>query len=290
MCPVNIYTPEILLIRCIEERKVFIKDRSIFFLKHLSVLRIYFVSIFIILSIIFYLINEEKRQAFDSLFEELLLFFEVRTDRFSNLNSTNILLTHISQDFTSMDFYSIRKGNQSLNRVNLIDVIALILLHFLGKSIKVVINTYDTSFSVYGFIITDFKFDSCHWRFLRRNNNILKIQVTICASQILDIKSFDLNLLNQFHPVGIKRIEDINEVMVFLMRCGIIQNKEWIKLFQGFLGLGSTHLLWFIQNNNRAVSLDNIYRLSTTKIIQFHTNSSCIFAPGIESLDIDDHY
>ena len=90
----------------------------------------------------------------------------MRTDRLSDLHPANVLFADISKDFTRMNFHAVGKRHYSPDRINIVDVIILILLHTFGKSVEVIINTYDTSLPVNGFVITDFKFQTSHRRLL----------------------------------------------------------------------------------------------------------------------------
>ena len=91
----------------------------------------------------------------------------MRTDSFPNLNPANVLFADIAQDFTRVDFRAIGKGHDASNRVNIIDMIALILFHLFGKSIQIIIDSDNTGFTLDGFIIFDFKFQSGHGRLFR---------------------------------------------------------------------------------------------------------------------------
>ena len=63
-----------------------------------------------------------------------------------------------------------------------------------------------------------------------------------------------------------------------------------MELFESLLGLSSFNRLRFVNNQNRICLGDNINRSARTELVQFHINSTSIFAFGIECLRIDYHY
>ena len=66
MCRMHIDAAQILLIRRIEQRQIFIQNRCVFLFKDLTIFRIHFVSISIVFTIILHLINKEKRKRLDA--------------------------------------------------------------------------------------------------------------------------------------------------------------------------------------------------------------------------------
>ena len=77
--------------------------------------------------------------------------------------------------------------------------------------------------------------------------------------------------------------------MVLLMGCGIVQTKERIKFLKALLCGRAAHFLGLVQNDDRTVGLDNVNRLSASKVIQFRANTSGILPSRIEGLDVDNH-
>ena len=284
-----INTTEILLIRRVEKRKILAQDIHIFLLKNLSVLRVHLIAIVIIFSVLRNLINEKQGQCFDAAGKQILLLFKVRTDGFSDLYTAQVSLGHISNDFSGMDCFTVGKGHNSTNRINFADTVSSILIHIFGECEKVIVHAQEPCLAVDGLIVSDFKLDARHRRFLRRDNNALQEKIAVRSAQILDIKAFDLDSLNQPLVVGIQRVKHIHQFMVLFVRSGIVQAKERIKLFQTFLRGSAAHFLRLIKDNNRTVRLDNVNWFSAAEVIQFRADTPCILSTGIESLNVYNH-
>ena len=72
--------------------------------------------------------------------------------------------------------------------------------------------------------------------------------------------------------------------------CGrIAQDHQRLELGQGFHRGLTFHLLRFIQNQNRPVGGDHIYRLARLKVIQLVVDSAVVLAPRVEGLDVHHH-
>ena len=95
--------------------------------------------------------------------------------------------------------------------------------------------------------------------------------------------------------IGIKCIEHIHRIVVFLVGSGVVQGEERIEGFECRLCSGTSHLLRFIQNDDRVVGSKNGNRLSGTELITFGVDDACrlvlgSFLHGVESLGIDNHH
>ena len=73
------------------------------------------------------------------------------------------------------------------------------------------------------------------------------------------------------------------------MGCGIAEGEQWAEFLQTFLGLLAFNGLRFVNNQNRVGLGNNINRAARTELVQFHVNSSGIFALSVECLGIDNH-
>ena len=91
--------------------------------------------------------------------------------------------------------------------------------------------------------------------------------------------------------ICLHRIQTVNHVInaVALMGCGIAQSQQRIELLQVLLVLLSLHGLGFINNQNRIRLGNDVNRSAGPELIQLHADTSCILAPGIERLRIDNH-
>ena len=66
MCGVNVNAAQILFIRSIKQRQIFIQNGNVFLFKHLTIFRIDLVSVGVILPVFFNFIDEEQRQSLDA--------------------------------------------------------------------------------------------------------------------------------------------------------------------------------------------------------------------------------
>ena len=213
----------------------------------------------------------------------------MRTDGFSDLYTAQVSLGHISDDFSGMDCFTVGKGHNSTNGINFTDTVSSILIHIFGECEKVIVHAQEPCLTVDGLVVSDFKLDARHRRFLRRDNNALQKKIAVRSAQILDIKAFDLDPLNQPLVVSVQCVKHIHQFMVLFVRGGIVQAKERIKLFQTFLRGSAAHFLRLIKDNNRTVRLDNVNWFSAAEVIQFRADTPCILSTGIEGLNVYNH-
>ena len=102
-----------------------------------------------------------------------------------------------------MDDFSIGESYSATNRINFTDAIATILLHVFGEGEQIIIHTENSGLTVDGFVVPNFKFNACHRRLLGTYDDVFQEEVTVCTSQILDIKALYFNLLYQLFIVCI---------------------------------------------------------------------------------------
>lgn len=70
---------------------------------------------------------------------------------------------------------------------------------------------------------------------------------------------------------------------------GITQNHQRLELGQGLQRFLAFHFLWFIQNQNGAVTADDINGLARLKIVQLVVNAAIILSSSVKSLNVDNH-
>ena len=116
----------------------------------------------------------------------------------------------------------------------------------------------------------------CHRRIFRAQNNIFKIEILICSTQIPDLKSLDLDFLDQTLVIGIQRIQNINQIVLFCVGCRIVQREKGVKPFQRFLGgrIFFAHLLRLVQNQDRPVGGNDVNGPSGAKFVPFGINDT----------------
>lgn len=74
-----------------------------------------------------------------------------------------------------------------------------------------------------------FQLDFRPRRFLGRNNNVFQIEILVGATQVLDLKTLDLNSLDQTLVISIQSIQHIDQVVLLGVGGGIVQRKQWIE-------------------------------------------------------------
>ena len=128
---VKAYVVQVFLIRGVQERTVFLQYRKIFLFENLTVLAKNLVAVFIVLTVLCNLVDEEQRKRLDTLIKELFFFFKVRDNGFADLNTTHILLGYVAHYVVGVDGLAVGKGYTLVQRIDLGYRVALILLHFL---------------------------------------------------------------------------------------------------------------------------------------------------------------
>ena len=202
----------------IQQGQIFCQNFFVLFLKYLPVFRVDFRAVFVIFPVVFHLVNEKQRQSLDAAGVEFALLLKVRADGLTNLYPAYVLFADIAENFSGVDLDTVCKCKNTFNRINIVDMISLILLHSFGKRVEVIINTYNTGFTIDGLIISDLEFQPGHRRFIRRNDNILKEEISISSSQIFDVKSLYLDFLDQLHSISVQCVKNINQIMMLFMR------------------------------------------------------------------------
>ena len=287
---------EILLVSIVEHSQMLVQNTDIFLLEHLAVLTEHLVPIFIVLTVFCNLVDEEERQCLDALVKEFFFLLKVRKNSLSNLDTAHIFFRYITHNIASLDNFTVGKGYSATDGVNLGNNVTLVLLHLLRDVIEVIADTENTGLTVNALIVCDFKFQLGHRRFFAGKNNLLQIEVLIGTTEVLNLKTLNLNLLNQSLVEGIQSIEHIHEVVLGLVGCRVVKTEQRIKVFKCLLGNVATHLLGFVQNDDRTVRLDNINRTARTKLISLGVDDSCflglavLFEGGGKCLGIDNHY
>ena len=149
----------------------------------------------------------------------------------------------------------------------------------------------------------DLQLHLCPWRILGGDNDAFQIQIFVCTTQILDLKTLDLNLFNQPLIVSIQRIQNVNQIVLLGVGSRVIQCEKRIELFQGFLSgrVLFAHLLRFVQNQNRTVGGNHINRTARAKLIPLGIDNACssitlaafhilvLVHGGSKGLCVDDH-
>ena len=126
----------------------------------------------------------------------------------------------------------------------------------------------------------DLQFNLRHRRLVLRQDNAVKVQVGTCPFQILHLEAFHLDFLDKFLFVGIKRVKSVDAVMVGLMGCGIIQDKQRLESSQCRLCGCAFHFLRLVHNDDRPVRRYHINRLPAAEIIPFRIYDAAFLVLG----------
>ena len=253
-----------------------IQNRKILLLKNLAVLTQQFVSVFIVLAVFCHFVDEEQRKSLDAQFEKFLLFFKVRKDRFMDLHPAHIIFGNIAGDIAFADGITVRKGHNTRNRVDFRHYEALVLLHFPGDVIEIIAHIQRMELSLRAVLVADLQLHFCPWRILRGDDDAFQIQILVRTTQIFDLKAFDFDFLDQPLIVSVQRIQNVNQIVLLGVGSRVVQREKRIELLQGFLRgrVLFTHLLRFVQNQDRAVGGNHINRAAGAELVPLGVNNS----------------
>ena len=260
----------------LKNRTIFVHYSHVFLLKNLAILAQKLIAVFIVLTVFSHFVNEEQGKGLDTHFEQLLFFFKVGNDRLPNLHPAHIILRDIAGYITFADGIAIGKCHNASDRVNFRNDKALILLHLAGDIVEIITHIQCTEFPLCAALVFDLQLHLCPWRILGGDNDAFQIQIFVCTTQVLDLKALDLDLLDQPLIVSIQRIQRVNQVVLLGVGSGVVQREQGIEFLQRFLGsrILFTHLLRFIQNQNRAVGCDDVNRAAGTELVPLGVNNS----------------
>ena len=130
---------------------------------------------------------------------------------------------------------------------------------------------------------------------LRRYDNAFKIEVFIRTTEVLNLKSLNLNFLYKSLIESVQSIQHVNKVVLSAMRCRIVDGKQRIEVFKCLLRYVAPHFLRLVKNDNRSVCLDNVDRTTGCKLITLGIDNSrflalaVLFQRGCKRLRVDDH-
>ena len=220
----------------------------------------------------------------------------MRQNRFTNLNAAHILFGNIAHHIAGLDNLTVGKGYGAAQRVNFGNGIALVLLHFLRNVVEVIANAKDTVFTVDGLVVGNFQLNFCHRRFFAGKYDLLQIQIAVRSAEVLDLKALDLDFLDQPFVEGIQRIQHIHQIVPFGVGGRIVEREQRVEIFQRLLRYIAAHFLRLVQDDDRAVCLDDINRAAGTELIALRVNdarlftASVFFQRGGKRLCVDDHH
>ena len=254
---------------------IFVQLCPVFLFEYFSIASQHRIAVFIILAILGNLVDKEKGEALDATMEERTLFAEVRLDGFPYLDASLVVGSYVADYFLQHQTFAVAELYLAASRLTGIhhDVgnhEPLVLQHVSRGTIEVIafsqllVDSLDGSRSALLFYLQPYL-----WGLVFREQQLCKIDIAVGTFQVLQFKAYYLYLLHQFVVVGIKCIEYIHRIVVFLVGSGVIQSEERIEGFECCLCSGTSHLLRFIQNDDRVVGCKNGDRLSGTELIAF---------------------
>ena len=140
-------------------------------------------------------------------------------DGFTDLNTAHIGFGNISDNLSGNDLITVLEHHfTAVQRIDFSnDKTILVLLHIIGKEVQIITDFDFSHLAVYTFVIGNFKFKPCHRGVFGADNDIFQIQIAVCAAEVFQLKTFDLDFLYQPLIVSIQRIQYINQIMLFCM-------------------------------------------------------------------------
>ena len=233
--------------------------------------------------------------------EERTLFAEVRLDGFPYLDASLVVGSYVADYLLQHQTFAVTELHMAATWLEGIhhDVgnhEPLVLLHVSRGTIEVIafsqllIDSLDGSRSALLFYLQSYL-----WCLVFREQQLCEINIAVGTFQVLQFEAYYLYLLHQFVVVGIESIEYIHRVVMLLVGSRVVQGEERIEGFECRLCSGTSHLLRFIQNDDRVVGSKNGNRLSGTELITFGVDDACRLVlgsllHGVEGLGIDDHH
>ena len=142
---------------------------------------------------------------------------EVGNNGFTDLNSAHITFGNIADNLSGNDLIAILKHHfaamQGIDFGN--GKTILVLLYIIGKEVQIITNFDFPHLTVDTFVVSNFKFKPCHRGMFGADNDIFQIQIAVCAAEVFQLKTFELDFLHQTLIISIQRIQYINQIMLF---------------------------------------------------------------------------
>ena len=219
----------------------------------------------------------------------------MRKDGLSDLDAAHVSFGNVANDLSGFHYFTVSKGYGVTDRINLGDCISAVLFHLLRDIEQIVTYAENTSFAVDGLVVTDLKLNTSHRRLFLGKNNALKIEVLVGATEVLDLKSLNLNLLNQALIERIKSIKHVHEVVLCLVSGRIVDSEERVKVLQRILSYLTAHFLRLVHNDDRTVCSDNVNGLTRAEVISLGKDNTCFLTFSVflercgKRLRVNDH-
>ena len=202
---------------------IFVQLCPVFLFEDFSIASQHRIAVFIILAILGNLVDKEKGEALDATMEECTLFAEVRLDGFPYLDASLVVGSYVADYLLQHQTFAVAELHLAATWLTGIhyDVgnhESLVLQHVSRGTIEVVafaqllVDSLDGSRSALLFYL-----QPNLWCLVFRKQQLCKIDIAVGTFQVLQFEAYYLYFLHQFVVVGIKCIEHIHRVVVFLV-------------------------------------------------------------------------
>ena len=130
---------------------------------------------------------------------------------------------------------------------------------------------------------------------LGRYYDAFKIEVFVRATEVLNLKSLNLNFFYKSLIESVQSIQHINKIVLCTMRCRIVDGEKRIEVFKCLLRYVAPHFLRLVENDNRSVCLNNVDRTTGCKLVTLGIDDSrflalaVLFERGCKRLRVDNH-
>lgn len=288
---------QIVLVFAAEHGQIIVENGQILLLEHPAVFAQHLVAVFIVLTVLADLIDEEEGKGLDALRKEGLFLFKVGENGLTNLDAAHIGFGNIAHQHTGADGFAVGEGDGVACGINFGDGVALVLLQLVGFVVKVVADLHDACFTLDAIAVLDFQLHAGHRGLFWGEDDLLQEKVLVRTPEIPDLEALDLDLLDQLLVEGIQGIQNIHRVVLLGMGCGVVQAEERIEPLQRLLGGGTllAHLLGLVQNEDGPVGGDDIDGPPGAEFVTLGVDDpgflalAVLFQGGGEGLGVDDH-
>lgn len=123
----------------------------------------------------------------------------------------------------------------------------------------------------------------------------MQVKVAIGATHVFELKTLNLNALDQTLVKSVKGIQNVNSIMMNAMRGRIVKTNKGMETLDTRLSSGTAHLLRLIQNDNGIIGCDYIDGATAGELISLGVHDTGLLGTPallhgrIERLHVDDH-
>ena len=237
------------------------------------------------------LINKEQGKNLYAFVEQFSFSLDVRKDSLANLDTAKLVFADLTDNITCINLDAVDEFHGVITTVNgLNNETVLVFIQITGIIVKV-----ESDADLHR-LLTD---TGCTLEIkLQCSSGVcfgkiepFQIHITFGSSTSCFGDALNSNLFNKSLIVCLHSIQTVNHIIdtIGFMGSRITKCHQRLELFESLFCLLPLNGLRFINDNDRVCLGYNINRSARTELVQFHINSSGIFATRIECLRVDDH-